>query len=133
MAAIKYSRQREAIKEFLAHTNEHPTADTVYTNIREIFPNVSLGTVYRNLNFLSEQGEILKISCGDGCDRFDGNPKPHNHFICMECGNVTDLIMDSIDHIDVMAGANFEGEINGHVTYFYGKCGSCKKAEKIAN
>lgn len=131
MAAIKYSRQREAIKEFLANTKEHPTADIVYTNIREIYPNVSLGTVYRNLNFLSEKGEILKLSCGDGCDRFDGNSLPHNHFICTECGSVIDLEMESIDHINVIAGANFEGEIKGHVTYFFGKCAACKKSKKL--
>ena len=54
MAAIKYSRQREAIKHYLASTKEHPTADTVYLHVKEDFPNISLGTVYRNLNLLTE-------------------------------------------------------------------------------
>ena len=72
MAALKYSRQREAIKDFLAHSHEHPTADIVYMNLRESFPNISLGTVYRNLSLLSEMGQIQKISMKDGADRFDG-------------------------------------------------------------
>ncbi|MDF2538120.1 MAG: ferric uptake regulator, Fur family [Herbinix sp.] len=125
MAAIKYSRQREAIKDYLMNTKQHPTADTVYLDIRKNYPNISLGTVYRNLNLLSEQGEILKINCRDGCDRFDGNPEPHYHFICKICGRVLDLEMEQIDHINVIAGAGFPGVIEGHVTYFYGTCSKC--------
>lgn len=126
MAATKYSRQRESIKEYLRNTKSHPTADMVYSQIKEVYPNISLGTVYRNLNLLASQGEILKLSCGDGCDRFDGNPQPHNHFICMKCSRVFDLSMDSIDHVNVIAQAGFDGEVQGHVTYFYGKCPDCK-------
>ena len=61
MATLKYSRQRESIKNYLLHTEEHPTADTVYMHVREEFPNISLGTVYRNLNLLAETGDALKI------------------------------------------------------------------------
>jgi Fur family peroxide stress response transcriptional regulator len=125
MAVTKYSRQREAIKEFLAHTKEHPTADTIYMNIRAIHPNISLGTVYRNLNMLAEQGEILKINCQDGSDRFDGNVEPHYHFLCKGCGRVIDIEMESIDHINKLAAADFDGTVEGHVTYFYGKCPKC--------
>lgn len=123
---IKYSRQREAIKEYLLSTKEHPTADTVYLNIRETYPNVSLGTVYRNLNLLSEQGEVLKINCQDGSVHFDGCTKPHYHLLCNQCRSVVDLEMDSIDHINTIAGAKFSGEIEGHVTFFYGLCPNCK-------
>ena len=61
MAALKYSRQRESIKEFLMTRTDHPTADTVYENMKSIYPNISLGTVYRNLSLLSDLGEIKKI------------------------------------------------------------------------
>lgn len=125
MANLKFSRQRESIKEFLAHTTEHPTADTVYMHMRDIYPNISLGTVYRNLSLLSNTGEVLKISCGDGSDRFDGNIHPHNHFICKQCNHVYDLEMDSIEHITTIANEKFTGEIEGHITYFYGTCGDC--------
>jgi Fur family peroxide stress response transcriptional regulator len=125
MAGSKFSRQREAIKEYLSHTKEHPTADTVYTNIRSIYPHVSLGTVYRNLNLLAEQGEVMKLNCSDGVVRFDGNPEPHYHFICSKCGSVLDLNMDSIDHINDMAGKDFKGRIEGHTIIFHGNCPEC--------
>ena len=83
---LKRSKQRESIKKFLISRYDHPTAETVYMNIKEEFPNISLGTVYRNLSLLADIGEIQKLSTGIGPDRFDGNPKPHYHFICKECG-----------------------------------------------
>ncbi len=128
MANMKYSRQRESIKEYLAHTREHPTADMVYMNIREKYPNISLGTVYRNLNLLVDQGDIMKLSPGNGCDRFDGNPLPHYHFLCTECSRVLDLEIASgaLDHINRIAEAGFDGKIQGHSTFFYGKCPKCK-------
>lgn len=61
--------------------HDHPTADALYASIREEFPNISLGTVYRNLNLLVETGEILKLTCGNGPDHYDGNVAPHYHFV----------------------------------------------------
>ena len=124
---LKYSRQREAIKTFLAGRYDHPTAETVYLGIKEEFPNISLGTVYRNLSLLSDIGEIQKLSTGIGPDRFDGNPALHYNFICKHCGSVLDLSVDGLDHINVLANQGFDGEIEGHITYFYGKCADCKK------
>lgn len=125
MAVTKYSRQREAIKEYLSQTKEHPTADMIYLKIREKYPNISLGTVYRNLNFLAEKGEIIKLDGMDGSDRFDGRTKPHYHFLCNKCQKLMDLEMESIDHINEIAGKGFSGKIEGHVTYFYGQCPEC--------
>ena len=76
MAALKYSKQRASIKEYLLHTTAHPTADTVYLHIKEEFPNISLGTVYRNLNLLADIGEALRIPTPAGGDRFDGRCEP---------------------------------------------------------
>ena len=131
MATLKYSRQREAIKEYLSHTHDHPSADTIYMHIRQQYPNISLGTVYRNLNLLVEQGEIIKINCQDGSDRFDGNTDPHYHFLCKDCNNVLDLEMKSIDHINVIAGADFDGKIEGNVTFFYGLCPECNRQHEV--
>ncbi len=130
---LKYSKQREAIKNFLVTRYDHPTAETVYLNIRKEFPNISLGTVYRNLNLLAEIGEIQKLSPGIGPDRFDGNPAPHYHFICRHCGCVMDLTVSGLDHINILAGQDFDGEIEGHITYFYGSCPSCKASEKCSS
>lgn len=123
--ALKYSRQREVIKDFLMSRKDHPTADVVYTNVREQYPNISLGTVYRNLTLLADIGEIQRLRVGDGVDHFDADVSPHYHFVCTECGSVIDLEMDSIDNIVDIAGMNFDGRISGHVTYFYGICGNC--------
>jgi len=127
MATLKYSRQREAIKEYLMNTKEHPTADTVYMHIREQYPNISLGTVYRNLNLLASQGEIIKLNCDDGSVRFDGKSDPHYHFICNRCNKVLDLEMEPIDHINAIANTGFDGKIEGNVTFFYGLCPDCNK------
>lgn len=124
---LKNSKQRDAIKSFLMTRYDHPTAETVYLNVKKNFPNISLGTVYRNLSLLSEIGEIQKLSTGIGPDRFDGNPAPHYHFICNQCGSVLDLDVTGLDHINVLASQNFDGEIEGHLIYFYGKCPDCKK------
>ena len=67
------------------------------------------------------------LSTGIGPDRFDGNPALHYHFICKHCGSVLDLSVDGLDHINVLANQGFDGEIEGHITYFYGKCADCKK------
>lgn len=91
MKTLKYSRQRESIKACLMNRCDHPTADAIYTTIREEFPNISLGTVYRNLNLLVELGEAQKLTCGDGKDHFDGDTSPHYHFVCRRCETVTDL------------------------------------------
>lgn len=130
---LKYSKQRESIKNFLVTRYDHPTAETVYLNIRKEFPNISLGTVYRNLNLLAEIGEIQKLSPGIGPDRFDGNPAPHYHFICRHCGCVMDLTVSGLDHINILAGQDFDGEIEGHISYFYGSCPSCKASEKCSS
>lgn len=127
MATLKYSRQREAIKEYLSKTKEHPTADVVYANIRKTYPNISLGTVYRNLNLLVDHGEAYKLTGLDESDHFDGNVKPHYHFSCKECKKITDLEMDSIDGIIKIANKNFTGKVEGHETFFYGICPDCIK------
>ena len=89
ITVLKYSRQRESIKHFLMTTKKHPTADEVYMHVKRDFPNISLGTVYRNLNLLTDIGEAVKISTPDGGDRFDGRTEPHNHFLfygeCSDC------------------------------------------------
>ncbi len=122
---IKYSKQREMIKDFLMTRKDHPTADVVYMNVRQEYPNISLGTVYRNLTLLSDLGEIQRLRVGDGVDHFDADISKHYHFVCQNCGKVIDLKMDNIDNILDIAGMNFDGKIQGHITYFYGVCGDC--------
>ena len=125
MNGLKHSRQREMIKSFLMTRKDHPTADMVYMNVRQQNPNISLGTVYRNLTLLADIGEIQRLRVGDGVDHFDADTSLHYHFVCTKCGCVEDLDMDSIEEINEAASARFDGQIDGHVTYFYGTCGNC--------
>ena len=129
MAVLKYSRQRESIKEYLASTCEHPTADTVYLHVKQEYPNISLGTVYRNLNLLAELGEAVKITTEYGGDRFDGRTQPHYHFCCKHCGRVMDLGLELEDMSDINkeASKNFDGIIENHSMMFYGTCNDCIK------
>ena len=128
MAALKYSRQRESIKNYLLSTHDHPSADVVYQHVREDFPNISLGTVYRNLKLLTEIGEARKISSPDGIDRFDGFVQPHNHFFCTCCRRILDLdlSMEEISRLNQAAAETFDGQIESSNTIFYGKCSDCK-------
>ncbi len=122
---IKHSRQRDAIRQNLVHRYDHPTAETVYLDIRREFPNVSLGTVYRNLSLLSDLGEIQKITTGAGPDRFDGNPKPHCHFQCQVCNCVMDIPFENQEELNTRANKDFPGVIQGNSIQFYGLCPDC--------
>ena len=124
---IKYSKQREVIKTNLANRYDHPTAETVYLDGGVEFPNISLGTVYRNLSLLTELGEIQKISTCMGPDRFDGNPAQHYHFLCRKCGCVMDIDLENQDYLDKAASEVFPGSIEGHSVQFYGVCPECMK------
>lgn len=125
---IKHSKQRDRIQAFLMTRYDHPTAETVYLNMRKEMPNISLATVYRNLSLLVDLGEIQRITTGNGPDRFDGNAKPHNHFTCRGCGRVLDLSMEDINFVDELAGKNFQGRIDGHSILFYGLCPDCAQS-----
>ena len=126
MPALKYSRQREAIMNFLMTRKDHPTADVVYSSVRHEFPNISLGTVYRNLTLLADLGEISRLRLGDGIDHFDADTSPHYHFICKDCGRVIDLNMSALEEVDRFNETSLDGNrITGHITYFYGSCAEC--------
>ena len=125
MATLKYSRQRESIKKFLMTRKDHPTADVVYENMKKIYPNISLGTVYRNLSLLSEIGEIQKLSNFGGADHFDGCVTPHCHFMCTCCGQVLDLETEDMDDLSAKVGKDFPGRITGYDVRFFGLCEKC--------
>ena len=125
MATLKYSRQRESIKEFLMTRRDHPTADVVYENMKKIYPNISLGTVYRNLSLLSDIGEIQKLSSFGGADHFDGCVTPHCHFMCQKCGQVLDLDTDDMSDLATKASEKFSGKITGYDLRFFGICEKC--------
>ncbi|NLF79765.1 MAG: transcriptional repressor [Clostridia bacterium] len=91
----RMTRQKAVVHEVLQSTTSHPTADWIYREARKQIPGISLGTVYRNLQALLEEGQIMELNYGKGQSRFDGNAEQHYHFVCEKCGKVYDFAMDS--------------------------------------
>lgn len=91
---MRYSLKREIIKEAVMQNKIHPTAEEVYAIVHKTHPEISMGTVYRDLNQLAEAGEILKLSMADGPDRYDGTTCSHQHASCIKCGKVMDFDYD---------------------------------------
>ena len=91
---VRKSKQRESILRVVKGTTSHPTADWVYEQVRREIPHISLGTVYRNLKLLKQDGVILELNFGNTLVRFDGNTQYHCHFICEQCGRVFDVSCD---------------------------------------
>jgi Fe2+ or Zn2+ uptake regulation protein len=85
------TRQRALILEFLRASEDHPTAAQTHAALLTQLPNLSLGTVYRNLEVLVSEGVVEEVPAAGSASRFDGNPKPHHHFICESCGAIDDL------------------------------------------
>ena len=125
MKELKYSRQREAILEELRTRHDHPTADILYRSLREAFPHISLGTVYRNLNLLADLGQISRIRCEEGMEHFDCDTHDHYHFVCRCCGKILDLPMEIIPDLDAKAESAGVGSIEAHALLFYGRCSAC--------
>lgn len=123
---MKYSRQRAAILSFLENCTEHPTAEMVYAHVVKEFPNISLGTVYRNLNQLAGAGQITRFQLsGQPMDRYDFDTSSHYHFVCGKCGCVEDIGMGDMSFLKEHVSDSFKGKISGHVLYFQGTCEKC--------
>lgn len=88
---MRHSKQREMIYDYLLSTKEHPSAEMIYGQLKSEMPNLSLGTVYRNLKLLEEMGKVRKVATTKNTDRYDACCDDHAHYVCEECGTVKDL------------------------------------------
>lgn len=125
MKKRRHSRQRELILERLRSTTQHPTAGTLYEWLKPDYPSLSLGTVYRNLNLLANEGTIRRISFP--VERFDANIRPHAHFLCAVCGRVYDLDLPYDESLDRRAEAAGGHKIGEHELLFTGTCSVCMR------
>ncbi|NNF98170.1 MAG: transcriptional repressor [Desulfobacteraceae bacterium] len=124
------TRQRQVILEALQRYNTHPSADEVYEMVRAELPRISLGTVYRNLEILTELGEIQTLTLSGSMKRFDGNPKKHYHIRCTRCDQVDDAPIAPLNRLeDDLYGATVY-TIIGHRLEFLGLCPECTKIVK---
>ena len=126
MAIERKSKQRDAIINELCSRYDHPTAMELYLAVREQIPNLSLGTLYRNLSQLEGDGKILRIDSG-GTARYDGNMNPHYHLSCTSCGGVYDIFMEDDCGLCSKASEFFDGKITSYSVLFTGYCSSCAK------
>ena len=125
---LRRTNQRKVILEELCKVYSHPTASDVYEMVRKKLPKVSLGTVYRNLELLSSCGTIQKLDFGEPHKRFDGNPDPHYHIICTDCGQVEDVEMDLKPALEKEASDASGYKITGHHVSYTGICPDCRKS-----
>ena len=123
---IKHSKQRDALLNVLRSTRTHPTADWLYQELRKEFPNISLGTVYRNLKMLSDNDIILKLDIGTGTEHYDGFTHEHYHLVCGDCSSISDIEVN-LEALNKKAEELSGGEIKNHTLIFYGKCKNCKE------
>ena len=126
MECKKHFRKRDAILTCLRQTTVHPSAEWIYAQLKPEIPDLSIGTVYRNLALFKEKGMIISVGTVNGVERFDGNTCPHVHFICNDCSAVIDLeAMEIPGTLTQAAGACCGGEVTGCSLSFNGKCRVC--------
>lgn len=124
----KHSRKRDAILECLRSTDAHPSAEWVYSRLKPEIPDLSLGTVYRNLTLFKDEGEIISLGTVQGLERFDGRTDPHVHFVCTRCGRVIDLPgVELPEALIEAAQATAHASITESRLTFYGPCSHCVK------
>ena len=129
MGEYKQTPQRQAILDYLQNTVAHPTAEMVYDQVKNIIPHISLGTIYRNLNFMKDRGEVIEIPGEIG--RYDAKTSPHTHFVCENCQKIID-VLDKKN-----SGPSYEcsgiGEVDHAEIYLYGTCKKCLVETKPVN
>ena len=121
---MRYSHQRDLILNLLKNCKDHPTADVIYERAREKEPNISLGTVYRNLKQLSEAGEIITLETEDNKLHYDGDVTGHQHFVCKACNRIIDLFYEPEIPIELI---EMGLTVDNAKCVYYGNCNNCKK------
>ena len=122
----KQFRKRNAILAYLRQTKEHPSAEMVYNHLKPEIPDLSLGTVYRNLAMFKEKGEIVSLGAVNGVERFDGDTNPHVHFVCTGCDKVDDLPQIAVpEALTKDVADQTGGQVSTCQLTFMGQCKNC--------
>ena len=128
----KRSKKRDAILACICGTDCHPSAEWVYTQLKPQIPDLSLGTVYRNISMFREEGTIVSVGVVNGLERFDGETRPHVHFICEDCGAGLDISAIEVPtELAALAEQATGGMVSDCPLTFRGRCKHCM-AEEIA-
>lgn len=129
-APSKNFKKRNAILAYLQHSDAHPSAETIYSALKADIPDLSMGTVYRNLKLFQQQGLVTSIATVHGVERFDANTAPHVHFICENCDAVIDLHqLSTPQFLCSEAESSIGCSVCGCQLSFTGKCRTCLEAQ----
>ena len=128
--ATRHSRQREFILHVLRESESHPTADGVYDEVRRAMPHIGKGTVYRNLRYLCDSGEISELDLSGSMSRFDGRQPGHYHFRCQVCGRIFDLDEPVNHDLDTRIAESTGFEVACHHLEFRGRCSDCNTSPR---
>ncbi len=128
---MRNTKQRQVVLDIVRSTNSHPTADWVYEQARKIIPNISLGTVYRLLGRLQEEGLVVQLEAGSRKSRFDGQPGAHQHIVCERCGRITD-VPDIVGHAAIEHLQQLTGyRVSVHRVEWFGICPECQQRQGV--
>ena len=126
MECNKHFRKRDAILTCLRQTTVHPSAEWIYAQLKPEIPDLSMGTVYRNLALFKEKGMIISVGTVKGVERFDGNTEPHVHFVCTDCGTVSDLQSLQVpEELNAAAARELNAKVDHCYLTFHGRCSAC--------
>ncbi len=127
-ARTRETRQRRVVYDTIKETHSHPTADWIFERVRAEVPKISLGTVYRNLSVLKDEGVVREIYGVDRRAHYDADLSPHAHFICSDCGQIWDVF--GVPEIDWRTLKELVGcEVSDQRLDFQGRCAACRVAE----
>ena len=128
---FRKSKQKDAILRLVKSMTSHPTADWVYEQVRKEIPNISLGTVYRNLKLLKQEGEILELALASTLCRFDGNTQNHYHFRCEQCGRIFNVDEPVNEVVDESITRKTGFKVSYHRLEFRGLCKDCQSRNSL--
>lgn len=119
---VSLTKQRKIILEIIKASSGHLTAEEIYARAKQIIPSIAIGTVYRNLGLMAEEGEIRRLPMHDKPDRYDKSAEPHEHLVCQECGEISDLFISGLqDYLKQQTGLEITGyDLN--LKYICEKC-----------
>ena len=127
---VRHSDVRDKIYEYLCGTKEHPSAETIYNDLKPILPKLSLKTVYTNLRFFEDHGQVIRVANVNGIERYDANCEDHVHFVCNECGRVIDLMDANVSKAKKACNLAKDAKITSFQIVIHGTCETCSDKSK---